>query len=105
MDNLANKKTDISPAISLERFTSFLDYREINSAYKIYNMIDWANIEATVANYGVDSPQFVYAIRAELTLARSKNDFQTMINENFEAPMSNGERFKNWLSYALSRGK
>jgi len=105
MNNIAHKTTDSSPVISLERFTSFLDYREINSAHKIYSMIDWVNVKEVVAKFGVDSPQCVYSIRAELSLARSKNDFQTMVNENFEAPMSNGDRFKNWLSYALSRGK
>lgn len=105
MNNTAKKAADTAPAISLDRFTSFLDYREVNSAHKIYSMIDWANIEATTTEFGVDSPQFVGAIRTELTLARSKNDFQAMVNRNFEAPMSNGDRFKNWLSYALSRGK
>ncbi len=105
MNNTANKTVDTAPAISLDRFTSFLDYREVNSAHKIYNMIDWARIEKTTTDFGVDSPQFVGAIRTELALARSKDNFQTMVNENFEAPMSNGDRFKNWLSYALSRGK
>jgi hypothetical protein len=105
MDNIANKTADTAPVISLDQFTSFLDYREVNSAHKIYNMIDWANVEAAAAEFGFDSPQCVGAIRTELTLARSKNDFQSMVNENFDAPMSNGDRFKNWLSYALSRGK
>ncbi len=105
MNNTANKTADTAPIISLDRFTSFLDYREVNSAHKIYSMIDWANAEAAAAEFGIESPQCIRSIRTELALARSKNNFQAMVNENFEAPMSNGDRFKNWLSYALSRGK
>lgn len=105
MNNTTNKTADVEPIISLDQFTSFLDYREVNSAHIIHSMIDWANVESAATEFGLNSPQCVGAIRSELTRARSKNDFQSMVNENFDAPMSNGDRFKNWLSYALSRGK
>lgn len=95
----------VKPAISLDKFTSYLDFREANSAHQIYNMIDWERMEQVAKEHGVDSAEFRGAMRCELTLARSKNDFQQMVNQNFESPTSNGERFKNWLSYALSRGK
>lgn len=96
---------EATPAISLEKFISYLDFRETNSAHKIYTMIDWNRMADVADEHGVDSAEFRGAMRHELTLARSKNDFQSMVTENFESPKSNGERFSNWLSYALSRGK
>ena len=35
----------VKPAISLDKFTSYLDFREANSAHQIYNMIDWERME------------------------------------------------------------